>query len=182
MLNSSHYGILLHGFFSPSSICLLPNDYMHSIIQCVLFLVTLSLPSPICIATWWCSFGSCCNLMVSFPSLVLRGAPCLHAIIQWHSSILLFMFFSCLGGISFFILFFNGILWFPLPCLSTTWWYYMPLCLLFMLFNGAFPSFSCASTCGVVCDVVAHCVLYIHLCLRGATIWLFVFSSLMLYF
>jgi hypothetical protein len=35
----------------------------------------------------------------------------------------------------------------------------MPLCLLLMLFKGAFPSFSFASTCGVVRDVVAHCML-----------------------
>ncbi len=94
-------------FFPPSYNWLLPNDFVHSIIQHPMwfFFVTFSLPSPICIVTWWCSFCSCCNLMVSFPSLVLHSAPCLHAIIQCHSSILLFTFFSSLVGISFFIFF-----------------------------------------------------------------------------
>lgn len=127
MLNSSHYGILFHGFFfspplfdyCPMTLCILSSNIQHG-----LFLVTLSIPSPICIATWWCYFCSHCNLMVSFPSLVLHN---LHAIIQWHSSILLFMFFSCLVGISFFILFFNGILWLPPPLFA---YYLVVLCAL----------------------------------------------------
>jgi hypothetical protein len=105
-------------------------------IQCGLFLVTLFLPSPICIATWWCSFCSCCNLMVSFPSLVLHSAPCLHAIIQWHSSILLFICFSCLVGISFFILFLMAFYGFPsLVCL---------------LLGGIICPYVCCSYCSMV--------------------------------
>jgi len=111
------------------TLCILSSNIQHG-----LFLVTLSIPSPICIATWWCYFCSHCNLMVSFPSLVLHN---LHAIIQWHSSILLFMFFSCLVGISFFILFFNGILWLPPP-------------LVCLLLGGIMCPYVCCSCCSMV--------------------------------
>lgn len=71
-----------------------------------------------------------------FPSLVLCSAPCLHAIIQWHSSILLFTFFSCLVGISFSYCFLIAFYGFPsLVCL---------------LLGGIICPYVCCSCCSMV--------------------------------
>jgi hypothetical protein len=106
------------GFFLPSSIWLLPNDYMHSIMQ-----------HPM-----WFIFG---DSFSSFPYLYRYLVVLFLLLLQLDGVFpLLFICFSCLVGISFFILFLMAFYGFPsLVCL---------------LLGGIICPYVCCSYCSMV--------------------------------